>query len=203
LHVIPKSLSWESAALIEPLANAVHAWELVAGLKPQRVGVIGAGAIGLVCLLMARYSGAADVVVADTSRDRLELARTLGATSTVEKLDGEFDAIFDCVGLPTTRAISVDKLRPGGRSVWLGLMTAEPGFDSLGLVRQEKTIMGSFAYAAPHFLRAVDLASEVDLSWGTSFPIDDGVDIFTQLMNGRTDVTKALLRPASPVGAGV
>lgn len=202
LHVIPKSMSWESAALIEPLANAVHAWEFVAGLKPQRVGVIGAGAIGLVCLLVARYSGAADVVVADTSSDRLDLARTLGATRTVEKLDGEFDAIFDCVGLATTRASSVDKLRPGGRSVWLGLMTEEPGFDSLGLIRQEKTVMGSFAYAAPHFARAVDLALEVNLTWGTSFPIDRGADIFTQLMNGRTDVTKALLRPPTAVGFG-
>jgi threonine dehydrogenase-like Zn-dependent dehydrogenase len=200
LHIIPESLGWESAALIEPLANAVHAWDLVADQKPQRVGVIGAGSIGLVCLLVARHSGAADVVVADTSSARLELARTLGATRTVEKLHGEFDAIFDCVGLPTTRAISVDKLRPGGRSIWLGLMTGEAGFDSLGLIRQEKTVMGSFAYAADQFVRAVELASVVNLSWGKAFPLDDGVEIFTQLMDGRTDVTKALLRPNPQIG---
>jgi threonine dehydrogenase-like Zn-dependent dehydrogenase len=200
LHVIPKSLSWDSAALIEPLANAVHAWDMVAGQKPQRVGVIGAGSIGLVCLLVARHGGAADVVVADTSSARLELALTLGATRTVEKLEGEFDAIFDCVGLPATRAISVDRLRPGGRSIWLGLMKRDPGFDSLGLIRQEKTVMGSFAYAAHQFVKAVDLASVVNLSWGKSFPLDDGVKIFTQLMDGRTDVTKALLRPKSQIG---
>lgn len=194
LHVIPDGLSWDAAALIEPLANAVHAWELVASLEPRRVGVVGAGTIGLVCLLVARHRGAEHVTVVDLSDERLERARALGATATGSVLEGEFDAVFDCVGLPSTRRTAVEVLRPGGRCVFLGLLSPDPGFDALGVVRQEKSISGSFAYPAADFAAAVELAPRVDLSWASDFPLTRGDTIFTELMNGRADIAKALLR---------
>jgi threonine dehydrogenase-like Zn-dependent dehydrogenase len=196
LYEIPSRLSWEEAALIEPLANAVHAWELVASLKPRRVGVVGAGTIGLVCLLVSRLRGATEVAVADLAEDRLAMARKLGASEAGTQLEGEFDAVFDCVGLPATRKSAVAQLRPGGAAVFLGLLSPDAGFDTLGVIRQEKMITGSFAYPRAQFEKAIEDADKVDLTWGTSFPLDKGDVIFTELMKGRTDVAKALLRPA-------
>jgi threonine dehydrogenase-like Zn-dependent dehydrogenase len=195
LYDVPSNLSWEEAALIEPLANAVHAWELVASREPRRVGIVGAGTIGLVCLLVARFHGASEIVVADLAEDRLANARKLGATVAGPQLEGEFDAVFDCVGLPVTRAAAVSKLRPGGGCVFLGLLSPDAGFDALGLIRQEKMVTGSFAYPKAHYEMALEIAPKVDLSWATNFALSQGAVIFTELMKGRTDVAKALLRP--------
>ncbi len=56
LRPLPPGLPWETAALIEPAANAVHAWNLARGAQGARVGVIGCGAIGLLCLAVALSS---------------------------------------------------------------------------------------------------------------------------------------------------
>lgn len=195
LHEIPAEMSWETAAMIEPLANAVHAWNLAVAAAPNRVGIIGAGAIGLVALSVALQNQAGEVAVADLSAERLAFATKLGATQTGPSLEGEFDVIFEAVGIEATKRASVEHLRRGGVAVWLGLVDPQPGFDSQDLIRSEKKVLGSFAYTDFEFSEAVNLATEVDLSWGQSFPLDHGVDIFMELMHGRTDVAKALLRP--------
>ncbi|HXW80177.1 MAG TPA: hypothetical protein VEJ84_11805, partial [Acidimicrobiales bacterium] len=67
----------------------------------------------------------------------------------------------------------------------------------LDLIRMEKRIVGSFAYSSQDFGDAVSLASEVDLHWAASFDLGQGTEIFRELMEGRTDIVKALLRPAA------
>jgi hypothetical protein len=59
----------------------------------------------------------------------------------------------------------------------------------------EKNVRGSFAYTKDEFETAVALAPQLDLSWTASFPLEQGGLIFTQLMGGRTDIHKAVLRP--------
>lgn len=194
LHAIPGAMGWDEAALIEPLANALHVWRLAGEKKGARVGIIGAGPIGLVCLLVAQHGGA-DVTITDLSEDRLAMARKLGAVQTAPSLDGEFDVVLDAVGAPSTHHASIEHLKPSGTTVWIGLLSDDAGFVSRDLVRWEKKVLGSFAYTARDFADAVELASDVDLSWTTSFPLDEGAAIFTELMGGRTDVVKAVLRP--------
>lgn len=194
LHELPDDMPWERAAMIEPLANGVHAWALAGRPAGARVGVIGAGTIGLVAYLVAKAGGAAETVVVDLSDERLSTARDLGA-ATATALEGEFDVVIDAVGVAATHQASVERLRPGGTAVWIGLMGTEPAFNTADFIRQEKSVLGSFAYTDQEFGEAVELARTVELGWVHSFPLADGADIFTQLMKGRTDVVKALLRP--------
>jgi threonine dehydrogenase-like Zn-dependent dehydrogenase len=194
VHPLPDGLSWERAAMIEPLANAVHAWGLADRPKGARVGVIGAGTIGLVSYLAAKAGQAGEVVVVDVADDRLSTARDLGAT-TATSLEGEFDVVIDAVGVAATHQASVDRLRPGGTAVWVGLMGTDPAFNSQDFIRTEKRVLGSFAYTDAEFGEAVELAGRADLDWVDSYPLADGARIFTELMHGRTDVVKALLRP--------
>ncbi len=193
IHEKPAAMSWEQAALVEPLANAVHAWRLVAERAPGRVGIIGAGTIGLVMLLIAQWRGALDIDVADLSPGRLEHAKRMGATNVGPELTGEYDVVFDAVGAAPTRKASVELVRPGGAAVWIGLHSEDPGFGGLGLIRTEKAVFGSFAYTDHDFRQALRLAETTDASWVTSYPLEDGVEIFTELMNGRTDIIKAQL----------
>lgn len=194
VHEIPADMSWETAALIEPLANGVHAWGQVDHRTVERVAVIGAGAIGLVTLLMARHTGLGEVTVVDRATSRLALAARLGAGTCVSELEGEYDVVVDAVGSAQTRAAAVEHVRPGGTSVWLGLAEAEAGFDGNGLVRGEKRVVGSFAYSPEDFALAVSLASSLDLGWATAIAMEDSQRIFMQLAEGAQDPVKAVIR---------
>jgi L-iditol 2-dehydrogenase len=113
---VPDSLSLAEAAMLEPFQVSVHAANLV-GMRPgETVAVVGAGAIGLGCLQVARAGGAARVIVTDRLGYRLKIAKRMGADATihVEKeapaeamnrlTDGHgADLVFEC----TNRAAGV------------------------------------------------------------------------------------------------
>jgi threonine dehydrogenase-like Zn-dependent dehydrogenase len=195
LRPVPDWLSWDAAAMVEPAANAVHAWNRSGAGPGARVAVLGCGAIGLLCLLTALDGGAASVDVTDLDPGRLAQARRLGAAAAGSGLTGDYDVIIDAVGTPLTRAQSVQHQRPGGTAVWLGLAQDSPGFDGNALIRSEKRVLGSFAYSDEEFARATELLRNWDLSWTSHYPLTDGAEIFTGLMNGGLDPVKALLLP--------
>jgi threonine dehydrogenase-like Zn-dependent dehydrogenase len=195
LRPLPDWLSFDAAAVVEPAANAVHAWDIAGRPAGARVAVLGSGAIGLVCLLTALAGGAERVDVTDLSPERLAVASRLGAAAVGPALEGEYDVVIDAVGTPATRAQSVDHQRPGGVAVWLGLAEQEAGFDARALIRGEKRVLGSFAYSDEEFGDAAGLLRDSDLSWTSTFPLASAADIFTELMNGALYPVKALLAP--------
>lgn len=196
LHPVPRALSFAAATLIEPLANGVHAWSLARGADgapAETVAVVGAGAIGLVCALVARSKGA-DVVICDTSAERRTVAERLGLP-VARTLTGEFDAVMDAVGGPATRQASIAHSRPGGVAVWLGLLEDRVELTGNAVVRAEKRIVGSFAYSDDDFAAALDLSPTLDLSWTTQVPLSQAATIFDELARGRSDIVKAVLVP--------
>ncbi|MFI0419615.1 alcohol dehydrogenase catalytic domain-containing protein [Spongiactinospora sp. 9N601] len=195
LTEMPAGLSWDAAGVVEPVANAVHAWSLAGAPAGARVGIIGAGAIGLACSQVALSGGAARVEIADRAEDRRSIAAELGAHAAVAELTGEYDVVFDAVGTAGTHRASLALLRPGGVAVWLGLADSTAGFDASGLVRGEQRVIGSFAYGDADFASAAALVGDWDLSWVKAFPLEDGAKVFTGLMNGGTVPVKALLVP--------
>ena len=103
--------------------------------------------------------------------------------------------VIDAVGSAATRAASVGHQRPGGTAIWLGLADSEPGFDASALVRSEKRVLGSFAYRDEEFAQATTMIREWDLAWAAGYPLAEGAEVFTELMNGSLHPVKALLRP--------
>jgi threonine dehydrogenase-like Zn-dependent dehydrogenase len=194
VYELPPWLPVARGALAEPLANAVHAWRLSGADNGARVGVIGSGGIGISVLLVAKYRGAS-VMITDLSSERRSAAERLGADAVGRTLEGEFDAIVDAVGAKATRRASIEHLRPGGTTVWVGLLDNDPGFDARDLVRAGKHVVGSFAYSREEFREAVALTGELDLGWARTFDLDEGPAVFGELMDGRADIVKALLQP--------
>ncbi|HET8559442.1 MAG TPA: alcohol dehydrogenase catalytic domain-containing protein [Marmoricola sp.] len=192
LHELPEGLLESHAVLIEPLANAVHVWSL---LPPDtgRVGVLGAGPIGLLCALVAARHGA-EVTVADPSEHRLAAARRLGLEA-VAALEGEHDAVLDAVGLQVTRQASLAHTRPAGTVVWLGLAEDETTIAGNVVVRSEQTVRGSFAYTPAQFAEAVALAPQLDLSWTTPVTLAESAEVFYSLADGNTEIIKAVIVP--------
>jgi threonine dehydrogenase-like Zn-dependent dehydrogenase len=213
LRPLPAGLPWEAAALIEPAANAVHAWNQAGraldasgaggadgapgadGAEGARVAVIGCGAIGLLCAATALSGGAGRVEVTDLSPARLAAAQRLGAEVADPGLSGEYDVVIDAVGSAATRAASVAHQRPGGVAVWLGLAEEEAGFDANALIRSEKRVLGSFAYNDEEFAQAISRIQDWDLTWAAGYPLSAAAGIFTDLMNGGLHPLKALLLP--------
>ena len=126
-------LSAGEAAAAEPLAVCLHAARRAGDILGKRVLVTGCGPIGLLCILVARRSGAAEIVATDLSDFTLRIAKENGADNTVnvgqtpermaafEANKGYFDLLFECTGVAQALADGIAALRPGGTVVQLGL----------------------------------------------------------------------------------
>lgn len=134
---IPPDMSWEAAAVIEPLAVLLHARGLANLTFGESVAVLGAGPIGLLALQVAKLAGASKVVVADQIPHRLAAARRLGADQVVDvSKESVADAVhdvtgkgahvvFDCAGKAASIHAAIHAVRPGGRIVLIGITSDE------------------------------------------------------------------------------
>jgi L-idonate 5-dehydrogenase len=155
-----------AGAFAEPLAVALHA----VGQAPvygSRVLIIGAGPIGTLLVLAARYAGAREVVVTDVHDGPLGYARVAGADRTINVADhaedmavyaankGYFDVIFEAAGQGTTVSGALHSVRPRGTLVLVGQgATAEIPVSMV--VTKEINLRGSFRFDE-EFALAVDL----------------------------------------------
>jgi threonine dehydrogenase-like Zn-dependent dehydrogenase len=193
LHLLPDGLPFAAAALIEPLANAGHAWSMLQEEEPARALVLGAGPIGLLCALFARTRGV-EAEITDTSPSRRATAEAL-SLQVVEEPTGEYDAVLDAVGVAATRQATIHRTRPGGTAIWIGLAHDSAEIPGNTVVRGERTIRGSFAYTPEEFAAAVALAPDLELDWTTQVPLERAADVFYSLADGNTAIAKAVIVP--------
>ena len=145
LHPKPPTVSFDEAALTEPLSVGVHAVRRCAVTIGDFVVIIGAGVIGLMVLQVAKAAGA-EVLIADLSERKLELARKLGADHIVDAssedlkeavssaTDGEMaPVVFEAVGKPETLKQMVEVACSGARVMPIGF-TGKPT-DEINLSR--------------------------------------------------------------------
>lgn len=130
---LPDHVTYEQAALSEPLAIGIRSVR-DSGLRlGDRAGIVGAGPIGLYTLAAAKAAGALEVYVAEISPARREAARKLGATAVFDPktqdvaaelkkrgLEG-VEVVYDCAGARGTLKQSIDMLKRGGTAVVVGL----------------------------------------------------------------------------------
>jgi (R,R)-butanediol dehydrogenase / meso-butanediol dehydrogenase / diacetyl reductase len=209
LRRLPDGADPRLGALAEPLANGVHAARIartgVEGGPTDRSVVIGAGTIGLMTLQAARLGGEGRTAVLEPNPDRRAAAAVLGASATfadeaavraaLEGGDGA-DLVFDAVGLPVTRRLALDLLRPGGCAVMVGLAADATPVDFHALVRRGLTVRGSYAYTDDDYDAALRLLLEGSAGLGELEPVrplDAGPDLFAELAAGPTARLKVFL----------
>ncbi len=207
---LPDHVSLTLGSLTEPLACSVRA--VAHAGAPQSLVILGAGPIGLLCLIAARAAGVDQILISDVSERRLAVARAWGATATVNARDdvlaavqalapGGADAAIDAVGLTITREQAVRAIAPGGRAVYIGLHEEQSMFAANYVVRQEITVVGSFTYSDADFRRALDLLAagwvSLDGDWLEERPLAAGPAAFAELIAGATRATKIVLRVAA------
>ncbi|MBV8222406.1 MAG: alcohol dehydrogenase catalytic domain-containing protein, partial [Candidatus Eremiobacteraeota bacterium] len=166
----PVGLSYIEAAFLEPLSCVVHGWNALRRANasrplPQNVAIIGAGTIGLLHLLYAKHAGVRATVFA-RSAQRLELARSLGASDTVDaaKTDADvaparYAAVIECAGMVQTWRQALALTKPGGRTLFFsGLPSgSEVPFDATRIHYEELTCLGAFHFTPDDVREARDL----------------------------------------------
>lgn len=152
-----EGLSSAEAAMAEPLAVTVHAARQAGNLVGKRVLVTGCGPIGLLCLLVALRAGAKEVVTTDISDYPLEIAKQLGADTTVNVTNdqsplkqlyagkGYFDTLFECTGVASALSQAIPALKPRGIIVQLGL-GGDMNLPVQQMTAKELQLRGSFRF---------------------------------------------------------
>lgn len=92
LLAIPESISYEVAALAEPLAVALHGVNRAEAKAGDKVVVFGCGPIGLGMVMWLLDRGVTDVVALDLAEERLERARALGAQAALNPMEVDLTA---------------------------------------------------------------------------------------------------------------
>jgi L-idonate 5-dehydrogenase len=154
---VSADLPLEKAAFAEPLAVCLHAVNRAGPLLGKRVLVTGAGPIGMLTLLAARYAGAAEVVITDVADAPLALARRIGADEAINVASdsdamarftadkGVFDVMFEASGNPLALRQGVDCVRPRGIAVLIGV-GGEANLMLNVLVAKEVELRGTFRF---------------------------------------------------------
>ena len=134
----PAGLSFDAAALTEPLSGA---WKGVIQYSEMHVGddvvIIGAGSMGLLCLMVAKAAGAARLIAIDPKPYARQLALDLGATHAVDPLGEDArsrvyeiiprgpDLIVEAAGPIEAVRLMADLRRRGTRWNVVGITTHE------------------------------------------------------------------------------
>lgn len=168
VHRLPAGMSFETAALAEPLAVVLHAIRL-AGLAPgANVAVTGLGPIGLLAVAALRHGGAASILAADMLAGRRRTARAVGASDVLDpaatslkafarERDIALDAVFEVSGSTGAFEDAVTAVRPGGRLVALAMYADDVRVNPSRLVQLELGLQGSFAATVQDFTEALVL----------------------------------------------
>jgi threonine dehydrogenase-like Zn-dependent dehydrogenase len=188
---LPDELSARVGALVEPLANGVHAVRLGLADGPvERAVVLGAGTIGLVTLKAALLSDIPHVAVVEPHDARRERAASLGAHAVYAGGDPELDGVdlvIDAAGAVATRRLALELLRPAGTVVCIGLAADETTLGFHDIVRSQHRIQGSYAYTMDDFEQALEWLADGRASLGelpAVLPLEEGPEQFARLAAG-------------------
>lgn len=220
LHKLPASVPFVKAALTEPCCVAYNATCIKTQIRPgDSVLIIGPGPIGLLCLILARLSGAAWLGVAGLKQDhaRLEMARRLGALVTIENGEQELrgalggvadgmgvDAVIDASGHSAALQLALTAVRPGGQITKVGWGPQPLGFSLDVLVAKAARLQGSFSHNYVMWEKVIALMAggklDPGLLIGRTGPLDEWRTCFDEMASGA--IVKAVLQPDGASSSG-
>jgi len=195
---VPDNLSYEEAALVEPLSCCLHGQEFAQTRVGDIVAVIGAGSIGLMHVALSKAIGASKVIVSEIDDERLREAANFGAdclinpskedlASKISEVTGGHgaDVVIVAVGSPATQQQALSIAAKGGRINFFGGLPAGKEIVPLNtnlIHYREILVFGTSSQSIYDFRKTLELVSagvlDVKRFITHRFPLDETLKAF-------------------------
>jgi L-iditol 2-dehydrogenase len=207
---IPDTMTLDQAATVEPLSIGVYAVSLAPPMPGAKIGILGAGPIGLSVLLPARSEGVGQVYMTDKIDARVRVALRAGAdwagnpdtedvVEAIAQREPELlDAVFECSGDQAAMDQAIQLLKPGGMLLLIGIPGAQNrvSFD-INLLRRKEIRIQNVRRQNGCVQRAIDLiadrAVDVDVMITHHLPFAQTQEGFDKVADYRDGVVKAIV----------
>lgn len=168
LIALPDGVSFEEAAMLEPMAVAVHAMRKVSPAPRERIAICGLGTIGLFLLMFLLEAGGKNLLVIGKKDFQKRMAVKLGLSEDsycdsrtqdverwlLERTDGMgADVFFECVGRNETVMQAVELTGPGGRIMLVGNPASDMTLEKSvywKILRNQLTVLGTWNSSFTH-----------------------------------------------------
>ncbi len=174
LWEIPETVTYEEAALLDPICNAYKAVAQQSSLLPgQDVVIFGTGPLGLFSVQIAKLMGAVNIVMVGLSKDkkvRFGVAKELGATHCVDASSEDvvvrcqeicgkdnLGLVVECSGSNIALKQAIEMLRSNGEVVRVGMGFSPLEFSINEITTWNKSILGHMGYDATSWRNALRL----------------------------------------------
>lgn len=137
VFLLPDYVTDDIAAILDPFGNAVHT-ALSFNLVGENVLITGAGPIGIMTAAIAKKAGARKIVITDINDYRLELARKMGATTTINVSNTSLQEVLPDIGIkygftvgmemsgsPEAFSSMLETAQPGAKIALLGILPSD------------------------------------------------------------------------------
>ncbi|HYN04661.1 MAG TPA: galactitol-1-phosphate 5-dehydrogenase [Vicinamibacteria bacterium] len=211
LYRVPASVSFEQAAMVEPVAVAAHAVSLTPIAVGDTAVVVGAGMIGLCLVQVLRAAGCSRVFAVDLEAEKLELARKLGADVALDPREADVaqevaratggrgaDVAFEAVGVTATVKAAIAAVRRGATVTLVGNVSPAVEIPLQAVVTRQLRLQGSCAIAGeyPAALAMIERAVvNVDAMRSAVAPLSEGAAWFDRLYKKEPGLMKVILKP--------
>ncbi|MGE0021706.1 MAG: galactitol-1-phosphate 5-dehydrogenase [Draconibacterium sp.] len=211
LYKLPDNVSFEHAAMVEPIAVALHAINLTQISVNDTAVVGGAGMIALFVIQLLKLAGCGQIITFDLDPDRLDLALKLGATNAfkadlanipeeVKRLTNGrgADIGFEVVGITQVLKTVIESVRKGAQVTLVGNVSANVELPLQQVVTRQLKLQGSCAICG-EYEQVLDLISsrkiEIDPLLSAVAPLEEGASWFNRLHNREKGLMKVVLKP--------
>jgi len=211
LYRIPDKVTYEQAAMVEPVAVALHAVNISLTKIGESCVIIGAGTIGGFIVQLLQMAGAFPIIAVDLNQTNLERAGQMGATSLFRPDDDMLadqvislthnrgaDLVIEAVGSSVTVNLGISLLRKGGRIVLVGNIAPQVDIPLQKVVTGELQLLGSCAIRG-EYATVLELLEQgkiiTDPFISAIVPLSDAAMWFQKLRNNRGGLNKVILVP--------
>ena len=198
---VPPNVDASVSALVEPIAVGVHAVNLADLEAGMRVGVIGAGPVGLITGAVARQGGV-DVDISARHDSQRAAAERIGLSV---GLSGKYDVVFDAAGNDVSLTEAIRTARPAGTVVMPALYWDDVTIPGLLMGLKEIRLVPSMYYGHHHGVREVDQAAALlgelpdlaDTVITHRFPLERVAEAFQVAADRAAGAIKVIVEPNS------
>lgn len=211
LYRLPDGLSFEQAAMVEPVSIAFHAVGLTPISLNDSVVVIGAGMVGIFVIQALRAAGCGKIIAVDLEKNKLDLALKLGADYVLQagqvdvaeevfKLTGNRGATLAVEVVGNTAAVNtaISSLRKGGALTIVGNLAPTVEFPLQEVVTRQISVRGSCS-SCGEYPACLDMIArgtiDVDALISAVAPLADGAQWFDRLYGQEQGLMKVILTP--------